>query len=812
MSTLRQQHPAPARLLAALLTAVLLCLSLLVPGHPCAQADAETDGGESTEVAVSPDDAVDAEGEDASSETEAEADPEVETESKAPRTDAKSRLRKDSKGRVLLAQADASKDGAINTAEAKAEPSLLERIAPGALEKINELLGRKDKDKEEAAAGEDAAPGPKLPPGPGQEGTDAAAGGERPLSGQPGFVPDKPGGGAPPADGGRGGFSEEDLQKLLPGFAQDQPGSIGEAPGQVVAQPPGPASPVEPFESLLGDSMLPEGSSEEEIAKDAQDPSRGVAQNFARVVIPTGKISGSTETKQFHIEGGLQIYYNKVVISADTADIDEHNEVAHLYGNVSIDDPQYTLSTDDLLINFKEKRFQASGFVQFQKNAKAGSSQPDFSQDKKNRVRNYFAGQQFELFCKTLFYNWESKELSAIDSVRLVHPSFNGTLDRLDYNDKTKVYAMSGTVVLEVTNYEWIFVNKLVEGEDEKKARALTDAPTKINADLVLYSEESGLAQFYAQPGKTVEFLQAKRNIKGTYIEVNDKTKDFYVEGDSNQRAVFSQQDGDWLIQGGLIKEGQVSEDLKTALLKPLTAEAGSITYNFDRKRMELRDGVKIVSEQQSVEAGEVIQDETAKFFLMRQNVVIKPDAEGYIYAAQIYMDTENDVFTFVGLVNGKVKSDDIPDLTPQAEDVNAGADLGGAGRQTGPAQGLFQNTGGVTFSGSNRTTSAAQEKRRLLEEEEARRAAQQREAARRDAAQVDDIAQLASRSGLLDKDDAIAALNGEEEEAAAAAAAKPDKKAAAARPTARSRAEEEAERKAERLRNGDTNVADRES
>ncbi len=797
----RRPHVHQTSRWGLLLLLMLLCLAPAYVGR--AQEDSSSSDGDSTDVAVPA--ASDAEPADNETNGEGrESASSGRSEKAGPRTDAKSRLRRDSEGRVLRAQADAADSDAVNTAESKAAPSLLEKIAPGALEKVQEFFGGKKKAEEEAAAEEDAA-GPEKPAGP-----------AKPPATGPGFVPDKPGAQAGPegavdprgAKSGRSGFSEEEMQRLLPGFAQDQPGSIGSQPDQVLAQP---ESPVTPFETLLGESMLPPGTAEEEIGKDAADPSRGVGQNFARVVVPTGTISGSTETKQFHIEGGLQIYYSKVVISADTADIDEHNEVAHLFGNVSIDDPQYKLSTDDLLINFKEKRFQASGFVQFKKNPKANASQPDMTKDKKDRVRDSFAKQQFELFCKTLYYNWETKELSALESVRLVHPSFNGTLDRLDYNDKTKVYAMSGTVVLEITNYDWVFANKLVEGDDEKKARALTDSPTKINADRVLYSEESGLAQFYSSPGRTVDFIQEKRNIKGTYIEVNDKTKDFYVEGDDVQRAVYSQQEGNWLIQGGLIKEGQVSEDLKAALLKPLTAEAGSITYNFDRKRLEMRDGVKIVSENQTVEAGEVIQDETAKFFLMRQNVVIKPDVDGYIYAAQIYMDTENDVFTFVGLVNGRIQSDELPDLTPKSEDeLDAGAAVAG-NRANGPAAGVFQNTGGVTFSPTNRNASATREKLEQLEKEEARRAATQQAAAARDAEKVADAAANAAVGERLDPESAKAVLGGDDDQTGQdrAAAGKALKKAPSARKTRR---DAEEEREAEKRRNGDTNVAEQDS
>ncbi len=36
-------------------------------------------------------------------------------------------------------------------------------------------------------------------------------------------------------------------------------------------------------------------------------------------------------------------------------------------------------------------------------------------------------------------------------------------------------------------------------------------------------------------PGAEVSFEQPKRSVKASYIEVNDKTKDFYAEGRGRQ-------------------------------------------------------------------------------------------------------------------------------------------------------------------------------------------------------------------------------------------------------------------------------------
>jgi lipopolysaccharide export system protein LptA len=504
----------------------------------------------------------------------------------------------------------------------------------------------------------------------------------------PAPMPPPPGGIPPPPPGSKkpegSVVGPQPPQAPLPDIARDQPGFIPDTSPEDLLKRPPPVSGD--FDSLLGESQLPTLESEDIIRMEGQDPSRGLEQNFARVVVPTGTITGSSESKQFHIEGGLVIYYSDVTITAERADIDERSETAALYGAVEVIDPLYNVKADELLIRFKDKQFQAKGFVEFRRHAKANASQPNLELEKKERLREYFSAQQFELFCSMLYYDWGSKEMTALNSVRMVHPSFSGTMERVDYNDKDKEYEITGAVVLNVEQYDWLFANKLIDQGDEKRVRSITDNPTKITSDRVLYSDESGLAQFYALDGNDVKFDQSERSIVGSYMEVNDKTKDFYAEGIDGKPASYNQTDGQWLFNAELIKRDEASPELTKTLSKPLKAEARSITYNFDRKRLELRGGVSIVGEKQSLTAGEVVQDETAKFFLVRNNVVIKPDEVSEVYASQVYVDTQNDVFTFVGLVNGKFTSADLAAASPTAGTDAAGGDVSFQGQP-----GLFQ-------------------------------------------------------------------------------------------------------------------------
>lgn len=461
-------------------------------------------------------------------------------------------------------------------------------------------------------------------------------------------------------------LSEEEWAEWFPDIVEEQPGFIPDTePSDLFIETPG----LSGFNTLLGETAMPPGAVTDTINFHMTAPGVDLPENYARIVVhPGGTVLGSTETKQFSIRGGVFIYYSGVTITAENADIDEKNEVALLYDNVTINDPEYTLKASELRIYFEDKRFQAKGFVQFRKMADSEAAEPDLSLPKKDRLSEYFAGQSFELFCSTLFYDWDTLEMTAIGSVQLNHPSFNSTQERLDYNDETKEYELGGGVVLEVSDYGWVFENKLVEGDDEQKVQALTDGNTKITCERVVYSEESGVAEFYAFPNSLVTFEQPTRSITAPYIEVNDNTKDFFAEGTDSKAVHYQQADGEWLFAGGLIGRDSVDDDMAEALEGPMTMDSRSLAYNFDRKRLELLGQVRVSAGEKLLQADEMIQDDTAKFFLLRGNVLLKPDSKSQVVAAQVFVDTESDVITLVGLVNGELQSDDLPDLLPEEQ------------------------------------------------------------------------------------------------------------------------------------------------
>ncbi|MCB1221906.1 MAG: hypothetical protein H7A35_11145 [Planctomycetales bacterium] len=450
------------------------------------------------------------------------------------------------------------------------------------------------------------------------------------------------------------------------------------------------------FESLIPGTKLPEGDVPDIISRQQARPGIGLMDNYAWLSVPTGTVRGSTETKQFQMTGGVIIYFDEITISGESADIDEKNEIAVLKGDVNIIDPKYTLKTDELRILFNEKKFQANGFVSFKKLADSGKTEPDMSLAPKDRLREYFAAREFELSCGKLFYNWDTREMIAIENVRMGHPVFRGTMYRIDYNDTDKEYLMSGGIKLEVDKYDWIFDNELAAPEDEKKLRALTDGKTTITCDRLAYDEASGVARFFSSPGKQVNFDQPKRGVKAAYIEINDDTKDFYAEGSIGQNVKYNQTEGEWLFAGGLIEKEEVSDDLAETMQQAMEAESLTLEYNFERKRIEMHGGVKVTSGEKLLQAGELIQDETAKFFLLRDNVLVKPDPDSSVYAAQVYVDTANDVFTFVGLVQGSFVSDDLAQAT--GETTQGAGDTG-----INPASGAFGTSGSPNVVEGNR-------------------------------------------------------------------------------------------------------------
>jgi hypothetical protein len=227
--------------------------------------------------------------------------------------------------------------------------------APGEEAGRSKSAGKKAKTKESAPKGDKAGQGDatgsadvaKAGPGDGDEPVNAAEAGP-PLNVRSGPDP------GPPQPS-----PEHSADLFLPSIAQDQSGFIPDvAPQDLITQPPPLAAP-ERYLSPLGTGLLPTQSAEQLIARFDQNPGLDLDANFARIVVPRGNIRGSTETKQFQIDGGLKVFYDDVTITGDRADIDEKGETAIIRGNVSIVDPQYTLKTDELRVYFGDKRTES---------------------------------------------------------------------------------------------------------------------------------------------------------------------------------------------------------------------------------------------------------------------------------------------------------------------------------------------------------------------------------------------------------------------------------------------------------------------
>ena len=93
-------------------------------------------------------------------------------------------------------------------------------------------------------------------------------------------------------------------------------------------------------------------------------------------------------------------------------------------------------------------------------------------------------------------------------------------------------------------------------------------------------------------------------------------------------------------------------------------------------------------------------RDETSDYFLLQGNVQLQPDEESTIYAAQVFFDTERDVVTFVGLVEGRIKSDQLP----TSEDTEEGEGGGPIEVQ----QGVFQQVGSPAAGGRSSSGNVA--------------------------------------------------------------------------------------------------------
>lgn len=406
------------------------------------------------------------------------------------------------------------------------------------------------------------------------------------------------------------------------------------------------------------------------------DPEEGkyTRRGYVRMLIKNGRITGNTTEKLYHVEGGLEIYYFDVMISGESAEIDQNDESAIIFGSVFVEDPEYRIDCEKLYIKYKESWLKAEGFVEFNR-YKMGIAKVSEGVAKKTRMLTIFKNEKTKVYCSTLEYDWDTEDFSAKGEVKIIQDDFLIEAEEMVYDSARNEYVLKGNVHYTIEKFDWLFDSGVVEEEDIDVARAITKEKATITCDTMIINEKLGILKCYMDEGSEgqVKFAQALRTLECDLLEINDDVKMFTAKG----RVRYWQKDGNWLLEGGLIKADEAEGDLLTELDYPMTLITESIIFDYDKRMMETGgETIRLEGrEGRSAVASTMTYDDIEKVLTMSGGVVIDSGKE-YLYCESLVADTDDKVYEFVGEVDGffKLEKRD-EEEQPEEEVVEGGAE-----------------------------------------------------------------------------------------------------------------------------------------
>ncbi len=439
-------------------------------------------------------------------------------------------------------------------------------------------------------------------------------------------------------------FGEVPPEEPVPAEPEPEPAAVPPAKPE---RPPAEMPPTEPEEPPAVEEAEEERllTTEEAVSLALRVKSSGLSDDYARVVVNRGRVSGSTERKKYDIRGKLSLYYKDISASADSGQIDQNAETVRLMESVRLVEPKYNLTCENLTIQFKEKSFVAKTFVRFNKKTR-GKDPTDTSLPKRDRVINIFKNEPTEVYSNVLTYNWNTEEMSAIGEVKVVQEKVTATMDRLNYNPEQKTYQMKGNIFVTLLETEWVFEHKLVEEKDIDLAEALTEEETTLEADYLQTGEDTDVMILRGSEDALARITQEDKELSADEIIFDDRTKTMTATGN----VVFYQENGDWLREGEFIK-GELDEQGKRILENELTSASENLTFNYDDRILHQWGDVEIVCGDESLVADDLVYNDETKMLYLTGTVGYFRGDDEYLYADEATIDTDKNHFEFTGII-----------------------------------------------------------------------------------------------------------------------------------------------------------------
>lgn len=431
-------------------------------------------------------------------------------------------------------------------------------------------------------------------------------------------------------------------------------------------------------------------NSDTEIKPVSKDPEekKAAAKNspkgFVRVRVKDGRISGNTSQKLYKIEGGVEVFYDDMTVNAEFADLDQNTEKVDLTGEVSVIDKEFNLKADEVHIDFKNKSMQADKFVQFGNN-KENTEELREDMTRRERITTSFKNKLSKVFCSNLKYRWESGDFEASGQVKITQEGLVGSCENLKFEKEKKTYTLTDNVFLEMSDFQWLFNNKIIEEPDRKMTEVIAKQPANITAKTMIINDEAHTITLIGDDTAPAKIFQKDKYILAPKIVIDEERK--LITGEQNT-SIF-QENADWLIEGDRIRTSDQDPETIKQLKNPLEIKGVNFKYFYEKKELELTDNVFIIGSNRKATCDKLTYNDVDSMLVLSGNVVFYIGQKEKIQSQIININTRERKFGLTGITNGffavdKEKSGK-PELTEnpgQTGTIDVGKDNSEAAKQ----------------------------------------------------------------------------------------------------------------------------------
>ncbi len=184
------------------------------------------------------------------------------------------------------------------------------------------------------------------------------------------------------------------------------------------------------------------------------------------------------------------------------------------------------------------------------------------------------------------------------------------------------------------------------------------------------------------KPNDQVVVDQGDKKLECDIFEVDDSAKLIRAQGNVK----YYQQNGNWLIEGGLVKPDEAEKEVTDELENPMTVTTETMVFDYDKRKLESKgDTIRIEGKGgKYAECSTLSFDEKEKLLEMGGGVVISAGKE-YMFCDSLKADTDNKVYEFFGDVDGFFKYQKRDEADKPAEAKGTESESGsGAGTEEG--------------------------------------------------------------------------------------------------------------------------------